>query len=96
MLACLACLIRNIFPSTVHNFFVRNEKNTEPECLNFSGAQESIPRNRSASLCSLAGRYGNPISTRFLAPIDCLKIPALLSLYEYDAYLKCRRFFCKK
>jgi hypothetical protein len=30
----------------------------------------------SASLCSLAGRYDNPIPTRFLAPIDCLKIPA--------------------
>jgi hypothetical protein len=39
------------------------------------------PRNRfqgmnSASLSSLAGRYDNPIPTRFLAPIDCLKIPA--------------------
>ncbi len=38
------------------------------------------PRNRfqgmnSASLCSLAGRYDNPIPTLFLAPIDCLKIP---------------------
>ncbi len=37
------------------------------------------PRNRlqgmnSASLCSLAGRYGNPIPSRFLVPIDCLKI----------------------
>jgi hypothetical protein len=31
----------------------------------------------SASLCSLAVRYDNPIPTRFLAPIDCLKIPAL-------------------
>ncbi len=49
------------------------------------------PRNRfqgmnSASLCSLAGRYGNPIPIRFLAPIDCLKIPALytnpFSLYR--------------
>jgi hypothetical protein len=28
------------------------------------------------SVCSLAGRYDNPILTRFLAPIDCLKIPA--------------------
>jgi hypothetical protein len=41
------------------------------------------PRNRcqginSASLCSLAGRYDNPIPTRCLAPIDFLKIPALL------------------
>ncbi len=40
------------------------------------------PKNRfqginSASLCSLAVRYVNPIPTRFLAPIDCLKIPAL-------------------
>ncbi len=40
------------------------------------------PRNRfqgmnSASLCSLAGWYDNPIPPRFLAPIDSLKIPAL-------------------
>jgi hypothetical protein len=32
----------------------------------------------SASLCSLAGRYDNPLPPRFLAPIDSLKIPALL------------------
>jgi hypothetical protein len=32
----------------------------------------------SASLCSLAGRYDNPFPTRFLAPIDCLKILALV------------------
>jgi hypothetical protein len=30
----------------------------------------------SASICSLAGRYDNRIPTRFLALIDCLKIPA--------------------
>jgi hypothetical protein len=30
----------------------------------------------SASLCSLEGRYDNPIPPRFLAPIDSLKIPA--------------------
>ncbi len=40
------------------------------------------PRSRfqamnSSSLRNLAGRYYNPIPTRFLAPIDCLKIPAL-------------------
>ncbi len=34
----------------------------------------------SASLYSLAGRYDNPIPTLFLAPIDCLKIPALVVL----------------
>ena len=32
----------------------------------------------SASLCSLAGRYDNPIPTWLLAPIDCSKIPALI------------------
>jgi hypothetical protein len=32
----------------------------------------------SASLRSLAGRYDNPIPHRFLAPIDFLKIPALI------------------
>ncbi len=31
----------------------------------------------SDSLCSLAGRYDNPFPSRFLSPIDCLKIPAL-------------------
>jgi hypothetical protein len=30
----------------------------------------------SARLCSLSGRYDNTIPTQFLAPIDCLKIPA--------------------
>ncbi len=42
------------------------------------------PRNwfqgmNSASLCSLAGRYDNPIPTRCPAPIDRLKIPILLT-----------------
>jgi hypothetical protein len=39
----------------------------------------------SLSLCKLAGRYDNPIPTRFLACIDCLKIPALV--YPYFQYL---------
>ncbi len=37
-------------------------------------SKEPIPPG--CVLCSLAGRYYNPIPTRFLAPIDCLKIPA--------------------
>jgi hypothetical protein len=46
------------------------------------------PRRRfnginSASLCCLAGRYDKPIPTRFLALIDCSKIPALLSQIQY-------------
>ncbi len=32
----------------------------------------------SANLCSLAGRYDNPIPTRVLGPIDYYKIPALI------------------
>jgi hypothetical protein len=31
---------------------------------------------------SLAGQYDNPIPTRFLAPIDRLKIPALAVRYD--------------
>jgi hypothetical protein len=45
---------------------------TDTVFLNFLGAKID-----SASLCSLvAGQYDNPIPTRFLALIDCYKIPA--------------------
>jgi hypothetical protein len=37
--------------------------------LRFQGINTNI-------LCSLAGQYDYPIPTRFLAPIDCLKIQA--------------------
>ncbi len=47
-----------------------------PEFFNFKGAQDRFQGIDSASLCSLAGRYDNPIPTRFLVPIDCSKIPA--------------------
>jgi hypothetical protein len=64
------------------------------------------PRNlfqgiNSASLCSLTGRYDNPIPPRFLSPIDSSKIPALAiftiercSLHEPGKLdsLDCRRF----
>jgi hypothetical protein len=43
--------------------------------INVYGAQESIPRNEFRQH-SLAGRYDNPIPTRFLALKECLKIPA--------------------
>ncbi len=67
------------------------------------------PKNRfqgmnSASLCSLAGRYNKPIPTRFLAHIDCLKIPAqhrlhrlvelILGIYSW-ASLKIRALTCR-
>jgi hypothetical protein len=35
-----------------------------------------------ASLCSVAGRYDNPIPNRFLAPIDCYNIPAQVMVKE--------------
>jgi hypothetical protein len=58
----------------------------EPVFLNIDGAPESIPRN-SASLCSLAGQYDNPIPPRFLAPTDRSKIPALVLMNAYsDSY----------
>ncbi len=61
------------------------------DCLVRRGNQIQIfkcfkdPMNRfqginSASLCSPADRYDNPIPIRFLATIDCLKIPALFPL----------------
>jgi hypothetical protein len=48
----------------------------EPEFLNVYGAQELISRNQFCSLRSTAGQYDNPIPTRFLDPIEYLKIPA--------------------
>jgi hypothetical protein len=44
----------------------------------------------SASLCSLAGRYDNPIPTQFLASIDCSKIPAQHTAAVGDNYTICR------
>jgi hypothetical protein len=49
---------------------------TETVFLNFDGATNQLAGIDPARLCSLAGRYDNPIPTRFLAPIDCSKIPA--------------------
>ncbi len=62
-----------------HRFFERNMYilKTEPEFLNFKEPKHLFQVINSARLCSPAGRYDNPIPTRFLAPTDCLKIPAL-------------------
>ncbi len=49
----------------------------EPVLLNVYGSRNWFQGMNSGSLCSLAGRYDNPIPPRFLAPIDFLKIPAL-------------------
>ncbi len=57
-----------------------NLKHTEPVFLTFTEPRNRFHGTDSASLCSLAGRYDHPTPTRFLAPIDCSKIPALASL----------------
>jgi hypothetical protein len=41
---------------------------TEPDFLTFKEPRNLFQGLNSASLCSLAGRYDNPIPTRFLAP----------------------------
>jgi hypothetical protein len=53
-------------------------------CHTFNEPKNWLRGINSASLCSLAGRYDNPIPTRFLAPIDCSKILAQYTL-EYVA-----------
>ncbi len=45
----------------------------------FMGPRNWCQGMNSASLCSLAGRYENPIPPRCLAPIDFLKIPARMN-----------------
>jgi hypothetical protein len=44
-----------------------------PNFKTFKESKNRFQGTNSAKLCSLAGRYNNPILTRFLAPIDCLK-----------------------
>ncbi len=50
-----------------------------PDFLTFKESENPFQGTNSARLCCLAGRYDNPIQTRFLGPIDCLKIPAQVS-----------------
>ena len=47
-----------------------------------------------ASLCSLAGRYDNPIPPRFLAPIECYEIPVQFFYTQVRADPSFRRPFC--
>ncbi len=52
----------------------------------FMGPRNWFQGMNSASLCSLAGRYDDPIPPQFLAPIDFLKFPAQL----FEKYSKKR------
>ncbi len=62
----------------------------EPIFLNVYGAPNWYQGMNSASLCSLAGRYDNPIPPRFLAPIDFLKISALVTKHFFFASVTLR------
>ncbi len=77
-----------------------SQKVPEPVFLNFLE-----PRNRfygiySASLCSLAVRYDNPITTRCLAPIIFLKIPAQYTVFvlsnekKFETIVKTTKYIC--
>ncbi len=81
-----------------------SESLQSPYFYMFMGPRNWFQGMNSASLCSLAGRYDNPIPHRFLAPIDFLKIPsqgarqkiklAGKSLSKYDIFfLLCRLIF---
>ncbi len=59
-------------------------KRTEPEFLTFKEPRNLFQGIDSAILCSPAGRYDNLIPSPFLAPTDCLKIPAHLALSRYS------------
>jgi hypothetical protein len=54
------------------------EVEQSPNFYTFKESKNRFQGTNSARLCSLSGRYDNPIPTRFLAPKDCLKIPALM------------------
>ncbi len=55
-----------------------------PNFYTFKEPKNWFHGTNSGRLCSLAGRYDKPIPKSFLAPIDCLKIPTLLTL-NYSA-----------
>ncbi len=65
------------------SYRLKRERLQEPACgpepvfYTFMEPRNRFQEMNSASLCSLAGRYDNPISTRSLYPIDWLKMPAL-------------------
>ncbi len=65
------------------NFLTFKESKNSPSLCSLAGQlyDNPIPWILAPTNClkipALAGRYDNPIPTRFQAPNDCLKIPAL-------------------
>jgi hypothetical protein len=60
-------------PLSIQSLWATLNLNLSPNFLTLKEPRNRFQGIKSASLCSLAGRYDNPIPTRFLAPIDCLK-----------------------
>ncbi len=71
-------------------FFFTNRRKLRRYFLTFKEPRNRRKGNDSASLCSLAGRYDNPVPTRFLAPVDCSKIPALSRHEKRRVRVACR------
>ena len=67
-----------IYSGKLCHFFVatcgKEAWEPEPEFLTFKKPKNRFQGTNSARLCSLASRYDNPIPSRFLAPVDGLKI----------------------
>ncbi len=91
-LASIASPLWGVFPGYwlhAKNLIVEKNNKTaflrqRDRCWNFRtiyGGLETELLYRPVSLCSLADRYDNHISTRFLAPKECSTIPARL-FYE--------------
>jgi hypothetical protein len=60
----------------------KKEVTQSPNVLTFKEPKNRFQGIDSVSLSSLAGPYDNPIPTRFLAPKDCSKTPALFQQLE--------------
>ncbi len=84
MLGHSPCVARRIcgFSSTRRHLESRSPVNHGRYFQTFKEPRNWFQGVDSASLCSLAVRYDNPITTRFLAPIDCSKIPAQNRTYS--------------
>jgi hypothetical protein len=70
LVAVSGCLYQPMFTTIVSPDIERHTQSwTEPEFF-FKKPKNRFQGINTASLCSLAGRYDNPIPTRFLVPID--------------------------
>jgi hypothetical protein len=56
--------------------------------LTFKEPENRIQGTNSARLCSMAGRYDNPIPARLLAPMECLKVPKceICHLFDFNEF----------